>query len=157
MARIDFDIMMLKICDIISQRSTCIKGRVGCVIVREGRIISMGYNGMPPGFKNCAVVDDCPRWDIPSGTKYEVGDCSHAEHNAVVYCAVNGVSTRDATMYVNSSVCRMCAKTIIMAQIKKVVYLESDYDGIELLREAADIYLVRYSKEDVYGPAKADL
>lgn len=142
MKRIEFDDLFLQISDLISQRSVCLKNKVGAVVVKDNRIISIGYNGMLPGFKHCEDYKDCPRWSLKSGEKYEVGDCQHAEMNAILFCAKNGVSTKDTTLYVNNSVCRMCAKAIIMAGIKRVVCLKSDYDGNELLKKAGVEVLV---------------
>lgn len=144
MSRINFDDMFLEITNIIAKRSICLKRKVGALITKDNRIISIGYNGMLPKFKHCETLDDCPRKDLPSGVRYEVGDCQHAEMNAILFCAKYGISTNDATLYVNSSVCRMCAKAIIMAGIKRVVCLETNYDGTELLKKAGiEVKLVK--------------
>jgi dCMP deaminase len=162
MKRIDFDIMMLLICDVISMRSTCVKGHVGSVIVKDGRIISIGYNGMLPSFKNCESVADCPRSNIPSGTKYEIGDCQHAETNAIIFCARTPVSTEGATIYINSTVCRMCARNIISAKISKVVCRSGPYDGTALLTAAGvetvfiDNGLVQQALEELWKDKSAN-
>jgi dCMP deaminase len=143
--RIGIDEMMLEICDIISKRSTCLKKKFGCVIVKDGRIISMGYNGTLPGAKNCAVKEDCPRWDVPQGTRYELADCSHAEENAILFAAKNGISTNGAEMYINGTCCRLCARAIITAGIRKVVYEQMDYNGIELLIQMG-IQVVKFQR-----------
>lgn len=144
--RIEIDEMFMSICDIVARRSHCLKGKVGAVLVRDGRIISIGFNGMVSGTKNCVTINDCPRDGIPSGTRYEVGDCAHAEHNAIVFCAKHGVKTDGATLYVNSSPCRMCAKTIIQAGIIKVIYSSTQYDGTDLLKKAG-IECIEYKQE----------
>lgn len=131
--RITIDKEMMEICEVVAKRSACLKNQVGSVVVKEGRIISMGYNGVLSGFEHCSLTNLCKRKNIKSGTKYEVGDCQHAELNAILFCAKNGMSTMGAELYVNCSVCRMCAKAIIAAGIKRVIYKEADYDGFELL------------------------
>jgi len=143
--RITIDDMMLEICDVIAQRSTCLKRKFGCVIVKDGRIISLGYNGTISGWKNCEVKEDCPRWDIPAGTRYEIGECLHAENNALLYAAKNGISTNGADLYINGTCCRLCARAIIAAGIKKVVYEQMDYNGIELLIKMG-IQVVKYDR-----------
>jgi dCMP deaminase len=148
--RIDFNVMMMLICDIISKRSHCFKAKIGSVIVKDGRIISMGYNGMLPGIKNCESIDGCPRKDIESGTHYEVGDCQHAETNAIIFSARSGISVKDADIYVNSSICRMCARNIVSAGIKNVYYTSIKYyNGIDLLKEAGiNLIDMRQKMED---------
>ena len=135
--RIDFDVMMMKICDTIALRSHCLKNKVGSVIVKDGRIISMGFNGMLPGMKNCETINDCPRRDIISGTKYEIGDCQHAETNAIIFAGRYGIAVQGASLYVNCSICRLCARNIASAGILKVYYTSAKnyYNGIELLKE----------------------
>ena len=143
--RISIDEMMLEICDIVSKRSSCLKSKVGCVLVRDGRIISSGYNGTLPKFDHCKEPKDCPRWDIESGKRYEVGDCQHAETNAILQAAKNGISTEDTDLYINKGCCRMCARNIISSGIKRVVYEKMDYDGIELLIRAG-VQVVKYQR-----------
>lgn len=147
MSRITIDEMMMQICDVISQRSVCLKKRFGSVIVKDGRIISMGYNGMLSKFQHCNMPEDCPRWNIKSGTHYELGMCQHAETNAILFAAKNGISTQNADLYVNGSCCSMCARNIISAGIKRVVYREADYDGIQLLEKAGIICIKLEIKE----------
>ena len=122
--RIDIDVMMMKICDVIALRSHCAKNKIGSVIAKDGRIISIGYNGMLPGVKNCTTIDSCPRKDVVSGTHYEIGDCQHAETNAILFSAKHGIALEGASIYVNCSICRMCARNIISAGIKKYFILQ---------------------------------
>jgi len=137
MIRIDSDVMMMEICNIVSLRSHCIKNKVGAVIVKDGRIISTGYNGMLPGMHNCENLADCPRSDIKSGTQYEIGDCQHAETNAILFSARYGIAVQGASLYVNCSICRLCARNIASAGITTVYYTSEKnyYNGIELLKE----------------------
>ena len=101
--------------------------QVGAVIVKDGAIISFGYNGTPNGFDNCCEVDDT--------TKREV---LHAESNAISKVAQSTISSTGATLYVTTSPCFDCAKLIIQSGIKKVYWTEAyrDLSGIELLKKA---------------------
>ena len=107
------------------------RAKVGCVIVSSnGQIVSQGFNGTPAGRDNqCEYTDE-------SGihTKPEV---LHAESNAISKCAKWGSSTNGATLYVTLSPCYECAKLIIQAGIKRVVYKEiyRDTTGIQLLKD----------------------
>ena len=144
MSRIDFDVMMMKICDIVAMRSHCVKNKVGSVIVKDGRIVSMGFNGMLPGMYNCVSIKDCPRRDIESGTRYEIGDCQHAETNAIIFSARHGIAVQGASLYVNCSICRLCARNIVSAGISTVYYTSAKnmYNGIELLKDIRGIDII---------------
>ena len=101
--------------------------QVGAVIVKDGQIISFGYNGTPNGFDNCCEVNDT--------TKREV---LHAESNAISKVAQSTISSTGATLYVTTSPCFDCSKLIIQSGIKKVYWTEAyrDLSGIELLKKA---------------------
>ena len=116
----------------LSNLSHAERAKVGCLIVNsEGQIVSQGYNGTPSGFDNCCEEEH----DGKLTTKHEV---LHAESNAISKCAKWGGSTDGATLYVTMSPCYECAKLIIQAGIKRVVYTElyRDKTGIELLEKA---------------------
>lgn len=129
--RIGRDEMNMMIALIVSKRSTCNRAKVGCVLTQDGRIISTGYGGSPSGLPHCINVG-CLTGDD--------GGCirtSHAEQGAIAFAARKGVSLEGSTMYVTMSPCLPCAKLIINAGIKRVVYLEKYRmtNGIELLEE----------------------
>ncbi len=111
-----------------AENSYCRRRKVGALLVKEKMIISDGYNGTPSGFEN--VCED------ESGvTKPYV---LHAEANAITKVSRSNNSSEGATLYVTSSPCIECAKLIIQAGIKRVVYADSYRlsDGIELLQRA---------------------
>ena len=118
----------IKMAAIWSQNSYCKRRQVGALLVKDKMIISDGYNGTPSGFEN-----NCE--DENNQTKPYV---LHAEANAITKVAKSGNSSADATMYVTSSPCLECAKLIIQASIRRVVYTENyrSADGINLLRRA---------------------
>lgn len=114
--------------------------KFGCILVKNGNIVSMGYNAQYKGSPLCSEVG-CLRdkENIPSGTRIERCRAMHAEWwalNSLV--ALGGVSTRGATMYLNSEPCEVCAKLIAHAGIENVVVLRGGYpnNGISILREA---------------------
>lgn len=110
----------LKIAFEISKASKCVSTQVGAVIVKDGRILSTGYNGTPMGYPNCS--------DIWSGidnknhhewsNSYEI----HAEMNAIIWAARKGISIEDSTVYSTHEPCEQCTKNIIASGIKRIVY-----------------------------------
>lgn len=111
-----------------SYSSTCQRRKVGALLVLEGRIISSGFNGSLPGETHCNP-EEC---NANSPCLKTV----HAEQNIIAFCAKHGLSTNGATLYVTLSPCKECAKIILQAGIKEVLYYESyrDHSGIETLR-----------------------
>ena len=107
----------------VASRSTCLRRKVGCVIVKEKRVIATGYNGAPSGAPHCDVTG-CIRQQegIPSGQRLDICRASHAEANAISQCARYGVPTEGATAYVTVSPCVTCAKLLVQAGIDCVVY-----------------------------------
>jgi dCMP deaminase len=130
--------------EIAKLRSNCLTRHIGAVIVKDNRQIATGYNGTPPGIKNC-FEGGCPRCmarmkgEIKSGEGLDRCLCTHAEANAIMQCALfgNAGSTRGATMYSTFAPCIECSKMAISVGIKKIV-VTADYpeDGTQLLKEA---------------------
>ena len=110
-----------------SKLSHCTRKKVGALIVKEGMIISDGYNGTPTGFPN-----DCE--DGNGNTHWYV---LHAEANAIMKVARSTNNAREATLYLTHSPCKECSKLILQAGIKRLVYLDAykDPSGLELLNE----------------------
>ncbi|MBI2597862.1 MAG: hypothetical protein HYW50_01565 [Candidatus Diapherotrites archaeon] len=123
--RPSWDQYFIDVAKTVASRSNCVKRKVASVIVKDKRIISTGYNGTPRGVKNCNE-GGCPRCNefAESGTKLEECVCSHGEENAIVQAAYHGVNIGGSTLYTTFSPCLMCAKMIINAGIKRVVYNE---------------------------------
>lgn len=125
----------LRMARIWAENSYCERRRVGALLVKEKAIISDGYNGTPSGFENVCE-------DENNRTKPYV---LHAEANAITKVAKSNNSSQDSTLYVTASPCIECAKLIIQAGIKRVVYSEiyRCTDGLDLLRQAGiDVELV---------------
>jgi dCMP deaminase len=144
--RPSWDEYFMGIVDLIKTRSTCLRRQVGALIVKDKRILSSGYNGAPMGCKHCAEVG-CLReqMQIPSGQRHELCRAIHAEQNAIVQAAYSGTNVKDGVMYVTHQPCVLCAKIIINAGIRKIVFRGEYPDDLsmELLKEAG-IRVVRF-------------
>jgi dCMP deaminase len=138
---------------LISEWSSCfVEGRkIGAVIVKDKRIMTTGYNGAPAGLKTCKERGECLRrkMNIPSGTRAEICYAIHAEQNAILQAAKLGLAIDGATLYCTHQPCSVCAKMIINAGIKRVVYEQGYPDdfSLEFFREAG-VLLERYQPEN---------
>jgi dCMP deaminase len=121
--RPSWDEYFMKIAQVASMRSNCIKRKVGAVIVRDKRIVSTGYNGTPRGTKNCNE-GGCPRCNslASSGTRLDECLCSHAEENSITQAAYHGTSVKEGALYTTFAPCLMCTKMIINSGIIEVVF-----------------------------------
>jgi len=126
--KLKYDIIYLRMAKEWSRLSYCKRKQVGALIVKDGMIISDGYNGTPSGFENVCEDDE-------GYTKWYV---LHAEANAITKMARSTQSSEGATLYVTVSPCRECSKLIFQAGIKRVVYLEKykDDSGLKFLEKA---------------------
>lgn len=138
--QLQFDKHYLEMALVWAKNSYCVRRKVGALIVKDRMIISDGYNGTPSGFEN--VCED----DSGKTKPYVL----HAEANAITKVAQSNNSSRGSTLYVTSSPCMECAKLIIQAGIKRVVYCD-DYhsaDGLDLLNKVG-IELLQLRLEDL--------
>lgn len=119
---------LMEIAQIIGNQSYAQRKKVGAVISKGDRVISTGYNGTPPGTNNTCEDSD-------GNTKTSV---IHAEANAILFAARNGLKIEDCTLYITMSPCVECAKMILASGIKEVFYSEKYRieDGIKLLKES---------------------
>lgn len=149
-SRPDWDDYFMDIAFTVAERSTCDRAHVGAVLVRDRRILTTGYNGAPAGLPHCdevghLMVDDhCVR-------------TLHAEQNAIIQAALHGIGTGGATAYVTHQPCLTCAKMLINAGIRRVVYAGNypDANSREFLYVAGVelIHLPRQRQPDsVYHP-----
>lgn len=123
MMRPTIDEYFLEIAKVVSTRSTCLHRHIGAVIVKDGIILSCGYNGPPSGYPHCTV---CARANVESGTRIELCKASHAEQNAIAFSARFGMAIDKSTMYSTTKPCSTCAKSIINAGIERIIYV-NDY------------------------------
>lgn len=108
---------------LVSERSTCPRMHCGCILVRDKRILSTGYNGSIPGEPHCEDV----------GCYLEDNHCIrtiHAEMNAIIQCSVHGISTRGATAYITNMPCTNCSKALIAAGIEEIVIFSDYHDTL---------------------------
>ena len=129
MTKPGFDDIYMELAVNLARKSHCVKMKVGAVLTKDTRIVSLGYNGPPAGTNNC---DE--EWPETGCERDSKGGCSlalHAEQNAILYAAKNRVTLEDATLYLTLSPCLPCARIIFSSGIKKVLFLKSysDYKG----------------------------
>jgi len=140
MNNLSFDDIYMDLAKNLSRKSHCVKAKVGAVISKDTRIVSLGYNGPPAGTHNCDQ-----EWPVDGCARDRKGGCSlalHAEANAILYASKNQITMEGATLYVTLSPCIACAKIIFTTGIKKVIYLDSYAafkgidveEGVEFLR-----------------------
>jgi dCMP deaminase len=120
LTRIDRDELLGNIAKLVARRSTCLRLSVGAVLARDGRIISMGYNGAPSGLPHCNEQTCGP--DTPCDRTI------HAEANAIAFAARQGIETFGGTIYTTHSPCIDCAKLMINAGVSRIVYWEKFRD-----------------------------
>lgn len=124
MERISKDAYFMKIAEVVSLRSTCIKRKVGAVLVIDSHILSTGYNGVPSGFRHC-TTETCVRKNLKSGQDPELCRGVHAEINCIIQAAIHGTSIKgDSILYTTTFPCMSCLKLIINAGIKRLIYKE---------------------------------
>ena len=140
--RPDWDEYFLKVAMLVSERATCPRMHCGCVLVKDKRILSTGYNGSIPGDEHCEddgcmIVDNhCVR-------------TIHAEMNAILQCSIHGVSTQGATAYVTNMPCTNCAKSLIAAGVKEIVIFSDYHDTkAEEFFEIAKVNIKRLEMPD---------
>ncbi len=137
--RPSWDEYFLDIVELVSRRSTCLRRRVGALLVKDRRVLATGYNGAPSGLRHC-LDTGCLREQhlVPSGERHELCRGLHAEQNAVIQAALHGVSVNGATLYCTNHPCIICAKMVINAGIVRIVYREGypDLLAVEMLEEA---------------------
>lgn len=152
----DLDISYLRMAEIWASLSKAKRKKVGCLIVKNGSIISDGYNGTPSGFDNaCEVVSsiDMCKMEVDYDGKYVKGtfklttkpEVLHAESNAITKLAKSTQSSDGATMYITISPCLECSKLMIQSGIRRLVFGEfyRSQEGINLLKKA-NIEVVNY-------------
>ena len=129
--------------------SSCLRRRVGAIIVKDKRVMTTGYNGAPSGIASCTERGECLRekLNIPSGTRAELCYGVHAEQNAIIQAVRYGIDISGATLYCTHQPCVICAKMIINAGIVRVVYKEGYPDEFSMqLFSEAKILVQRYDE-----------
>ena len=136
--RPDWDTYFMDMARLAARRSSCLRRAVGAVLVKDRRLLATGYNGVPSGVTHCEVTGCLrDRLNVPSGERHELCRGLHAEQNAIIQAAFHGVSIRDAVLYCTNLPCIICAKMLINAGVRRVVYIEGYSDALtsEMLSE----------------------
>lgn len=157
----------MDMCRLVAQRTTCPRRAVGAVIAKDNHVLTTGYNGAPKGFPH-PIETGCIReeLDIPSGEYSDVCPCLHAEQNAILQAALFGISVREGTLYCTTQPCTQCARMVVNAGIRRVVF-EQEYSdmlsigllttgGVELYRwDAKSKAARRDSRSNTWEQAQA--
>lgn len=129
--RPDWDHYFMEIASVVATRSTCMRRRVGALLVLNKRILSTGYNGAPSGLSHCLEVG-CLREQlkVPSGERHELCRGLHAEQNAIIQAAVHGVAIKGAILYCTHYPCAVCAKMMVNAGVSSLILAENYPDSL---------------------------
>jgi dCMP deaminase len=137
--RPSWDEYFIGIANLVSKRATCLRRKVGAIIVKERRILATGYNGTPSNIKHCDEVG-CLRdkLNIPSGERHELCRGLHAEQNVLLQAALYGISVKNSVLYCTNQPCVICAKMLINAGVQEVVIADGypDKMSTSFLKEA---------------------
>jgi len=147
--RPSWDDYFMALAELVATRSTCLRRQVGAVLVRDKHILTTGFNGAPAGMDHCLNIG-CIRDEmkIASGTRQEICRAVHAEQNAIIQCALHGVSSQNSVIYVTHQSCTICTKILINAGVKRIVYKNPYPDKFaQKLIDEAGIKLEKWSKK----------
>jgi len=137
--RPSWDEYFIDIAHLVSKRSTCLRRKVGAIIVKDRRILATGYNGTPSKIRHCGEVQ-CLRdkLNIPSGERHELCRGLHAEQNVLLQAALYGISLKNSVLYCTNQPCVICAKMLINAGIEEIVIADCYPDKMakDFLKEA---------------------
>ncbi len=139
MQRPGWDEYFMEMAQLASRRATCLRRKVGAVLVKDRQILATGYNGAPKGIEHCDKTGCLrKRRDVPSGERHEICRGVHAEQNLIAQAAFHGVQTEGATVYCTNKPCVICAKLLINGGIGEIYYNSGYADEFtdELLSES---------------------
>ena len=146
------DIAFMQIARTLSTLSKCVSKKVGCIIVKDRRMICAGYNGTPSGHVNCDCVFNANDFDRVRHHEFSERFEIHAEMNAILFAAKEGISIKGTTLYTTLQPCTQCVKNLIQSGISKIVYSDLyDLSGWDsetyAFLHAADIQILHISNE----------
>lgn len=139
MERLPWPEYFMMITRLVSERSTCLRRKVGAIAVREKHILATGYNGAPASLAHCLEAQ-CLRsmLKVPSGQRHEICRGLHAEQNVIIQAAAQGISIAGADLFCTTHPCAVCSKMLINCGIRNIFY-EHDYPdelAVEMLAQA---------------------
>ncbi len=155
MVKPDFDDIFMELAVNLAKRSHCIKKHVGAVLVKETRIISIGYNGPPSGTHNCD--EEFPETGCSRDSKRSCSLALQAEQNAILYAVKNKATVEGSTLFVTLAPCLACARIIYSMGIEKVIFLYSyaAYKGLPM--DEGIEFLTKFGVEVVHYPKKIEV
>ncbi|MBQ7585104.1 MAG: cytidine/deoxycytidylate deaminase family protein [Desulfovibrionaceae bacterium] len=131
MSRLSWHEYFCQIVKLVSERSTCLRRKVGALAVLDQRILATGYNGVPSGLAHCEERG-CLRakLNIPSGQRHEICRGLHAEQNVIIQAAIHGLVLTGAELYTTTYPCVQCCKMLINCGFKAIYYMEAYPDEL---------------------------
>jgi dCMP deaminase len=139
LTRPSWDEYFIEMARLVAKRSTCLRRKVGAVLVKDKRILATGYNGAPRGLKHCIDIG-CMRQKlkVPSGERHELCRALHAEQNALIQASLHGISLKGSSLYATNQPCVICAKMLINAGIEEIIIADGYPDrlAMDFLKEA---------------------
>jgi dCMP deaminase len=138
----------MRMAQLVKERGTCRRRKVGAVIVRDKMVVSTGYNGAPRGVPHCSSETGCLTDDeaIAQGRRASVCMAAHAEINAIVQAGYNNVSVKGGTLYCTTFPCNFCSKAIVNAGVREIVFEEGYPDELsQRILEYTTIVLRHYA------------
>ena len=151
------DYIFMNIANEISKMSKCVSKQVGSVIVMDSRIISIGYNGTPKGWKNCNEIHDKDNFDRTEHHKFSENYEIHSELNALLFASKNSLTVDGATLYCTLEPCMNCIKNMCQSGIKRIVFRdlydlsESYTDQTFDMLETVGISIERLAPQHPFG------
>jgi len=141
----------MRMAHLAATRSTCLRRKVGAVIVKDRMVLSTGYNDTPRGLPNCGE-GGCARCasEVPSGHGHDTCLCLHAEQNAILQAAYHGVAIAGGTLYCTHQPCLICAKMIVNVGLRRLVFA-GEYPDL-LAREVLEQAGVELSQVEIPTP-----
>ncbi len=141
----------MSITKLVAQRSTCLRRKVGAILVKGKRILCTGYNGAPAGLQHCLEIGCLrERLGVKSGQRHELCRALHAEQNVLIQAAFHGIAVEGAVLYCTNLPCSICTKMLINAGIRKIYYQDRYPDDLsrQMLDEAG-IELVQLDENGI--------
>ncbi|TKJ40607.1 cytidine deaminase [candidate division LCP-89 bacterium B3_LCP] len=132
MNRPSWDEYFMQITHLVATRATCLRRKVGAILVRDKHILTTGYNGPPAGVPHCDELGGCLRdkLNVASGERHELSRAVHAEQNAIIQAAIHGISIKGATLYATNQPCSLCTKMLVNAGIREFVISDGYPDDL---------------------------
>ena len=146
--RPSWDEYFMEMAELAATRATCLRRKVGAVLVKNKKVLATGYNGAPMDIEHCETAG-CLReeMNVPSGERHEICRGVHAEQNLVAQAAIHGVKTEDSTVYCTHQPCIICTKILINAGVNKIYFKNSYSDEFaEKLLDQSNVEFIKYEK-----------